>query len=81
VQHIADLNSYGARRGNHSVMARGTFSNIKMENKMLPKAGPYAVHYPSYALRTMHCDLNPSLVCLLCRQHATQLRPGPTLGP
>ncbi|QNN65067.1 aconitate hydratase AcnA [Sphingomonas rhizophila] len=32
----ADFNSYGARRGNHDVMMRGTFANIRIRNKMLP---------------------------------------------
>jgi aconitate hydratase len=32
----ADFNSYGARRGNHDVMMRGTFANIRIKNKMLP---------------------------------------------
>jgi aconitate hydratase len=32
----ADFNSYGARRGNHEVMMRGTFANIRIRNKMLP---------------------------------------------
>jgi aconitate hydratase len=33
---LADFNSYGARRGNHEVMMRGTFANIRLMNKMLP---------------------------------------------
>jgi aconitate hydratase len=32
----ADFNSYGARRGNHEVMMRGTFANIRIKNKMVP---------------------------------------------
>jgi len=32
----ADFNSYGARRGNHDVMMRGTFANIRIKNEMLP---------------------------------------------
>ena len=35
----ADFNSYGARRGNHDVMVRGTFANVRIKNLMLP-AGP-----------------------------------------
>ena len=31
-----DFNSYGARRGNHEVMMRGTFGNIKIRNEMAP---------------------------------------------
>lgn len=33
---LADFNSYGARRGNHEVMMRGTFANIRLANEMLP---------------------------------------------
>ena len=32
----ADFNSYGARRGNHEVMVRGTFANIRLKNQMVP---------------------------------------------
>ena len=32
----ADFNSYGARRGNHEVMMRGTFANVRIKNLMLP---------------------------------------------
>eukprot|EP00124_Ichthyophonus_hoferi_P003944 Ihof_evm1s384 gene=Ihof_evmTU1s384 len=42
-----DLNSYGARRGNHHVMGRGMFSNPKLENKISPKKGPFTIHWPS----------------------------------
>ena len=35
----ADFNSYGARRGNHDVMMRGTFANVRIKNLMLPAPG------------------------------------------
>lgn len=39
---IADFNSYGSRRGNHEVMMRGTFANIRLANEMVPeKTGGY----------------------------------------
>ena len=42
-----DFNSYGARRGHHEVMARGTFANIRLRNALVPgKEGPYTVHLP-----------------------------------
>lgn len=44
---VEDFNTYGARRGNHDVMARGTFANIRLINKMASKVGPFAVHVPS----------------------------------
>ena len=43
-----DFNSYGARRGNHEVMMRGTFANIRIRNKMLPDVeGGYTRHIPT----------------------------------
>src|SRR5579864_1636011 len=42
----ADFNSYGARRGNHEVMARGTFGNIRLRNKLVEREGYWTVHLP-----------------------------------
>jgi aconitate hydratase len=43
-----DFNSYGARRGNHEVMMRGTFANIRLKNLLLPGTeGGVTVHIPS----------------------------------
>ena len=42
------FNSYGSRRGNHEVMMRGTFANIRIRNEMVPgKEGGYTRHIPS----------------------------------
>jgi aconitate hydratase len=42
-----EFNSYGARRGHHEVMIRGTFGNIRLRNALVPgKEGPYTVHLP-----------------------------------
>jgi aconitate hydratase len=44
----ADFNSYGARRGNHEVMMRGTFANIRLRNALLPGTeGGVTLHIPS----------------------------------
>jgi aconitate hydratase len=44
---VADFNSYGARRGNHEVMMRGTFANIRIKNQMVPGVeGGVTIHYP-----------------------------------
>jgi len=44
----ADFNSYGARRGNHDVMMRGTFANIRIKNKMVPGTeGGITKHVPT----------------------------------
>ncbi|WP_075214192.1 aconitate hydratase AcnA [Mongoliimonas terrestris] len=43
----ADFNQYGTRRGNHEVMMRGTFANIRIKNQMVPGVeGGVTVHYP-----------------------------------
>uniref|UniRef100_H3CI89 Cytoplasmic aconitate hydratase n=1 Tax=Tetraodon nigroviridis TaxID=99883 RepID=H3CI89_TETNG len=42
-----DYNSYGSRRGNDAVMARGTFANIRLFNKFLNKQAPQTLHLPS----------------------------------
>jgi len=45
---IKDFNSYGSRRGNHEVMMRGTFGNIRIRNEMVPGTeGGYTKHVPS----------------------------------
>ncbi|MDG2278256.1 MAG: aconitate hydratase AcnA [Pseudomonadales bacterium] len=45
---VADFNSYGSRRGNHEVMMRGTFANIRIRNEMVPGIeGGYTKHIPS----------------------------------
>lgn len=42
-----DFNSYGSRRGNDEVMARGTFANIRLVNKFMSQPGPRTIHIPS----------------------------------
>lgn len=42
-----DFNSYGARRGNDEIMARGTFANVRIINKLVDKTGPKTLHVPS----------------------------------
>lgn len=42
-----EFNSYGSRRGNDAVMARGTFANIRLVNKFIGKAAPKTIHVPS----------------------------------
>ena len=43
----AEFNSYGARRGHHEVMMRGTFANIRLRNALADKEGPFTRHFPS----------------------------------
>ena len=42
-----EFNSYGARRGHHEVMVRGTFANIRLRNALVEREGPYTRHFPS----------------------------------
>jgi aconitate hydratase len=50
-----DFNQYGTRRGNHQVMMRGTFANIRIKNQMVPGVeGGVTVHYPSKQRMTMY---------------------------
>ena len=43
-----DFNSYGARRGNHEVMMRGTFANIRLRNQLVPGVeGGYTIYFPT----------------------------------
>ena len=43
-----DFNSYGSRRGNHEVMMRGTFANIRLRNEIAPGTeGSFTTHLPS----------------------------------
>jgi aconitate hydratase len=41
-----NFNSFGSRRGNHEVMVRGTFGNIRLRNQLVEKEGGYTVHLP-----------------------------------
>ncbi len=47
--HPADFNSYGSRRGNHEVMVRGTFANVRLRNKMVDTEGGFTRHLPDGA--------------------------------
>jgi aconitate hydratase len=50
-----DFNQYGTRRGNHQVMMRGTFANIRIKNQMVPGVeGGFTIHYPSKQKMTMY---------------------------
>ncbi|MFZ0938477.1 MAG: aconitate hydratase, partial [Candidatus Sulfotelmatobacter sp.] len=42
-----DFNSYGSRRGNHEVMVRGTFANVRLRNKLVNVEGGFTRHLPS----------------------------------
>ena len=51
----ADFNQYGTRRGNHEVMMRGTFANIRIKNQMVPGVeGGFTLHYPDKQRMTIY---------------------------
>jgi aconitate hydratase len=73
-----DFNQYGTRRGNHQVMMRGTFANIRLKNQMVPGVeGGFTVHYPSKQRMTMYDaamkykDENVPLVIFAGKEYGT----------
>jgi aconitase (EC 4.2.1.3) len=48
-----EFNTYGARRGNHEIMVRGGFANVKIRNLIVDKQGGYTIHYPDGKLMTI----------------------------
>jgi aconitate hydratase len=51
---VRDFNSYGSRRGNHEVMMRGTFANIRLRNELVDREGGWTRHLPDGAEMTIH---------------------------
>jgi aconitate hydratase len=50
-----EFNSYGSRRGNHEVMVRGTFANVRLRNQLAPGSeGTWTVHFPDGAEATIY---------------------------
>ncbi|HEY2334873.1 MAG TPA: aconitate hydratase [Solirubrobacterales bacterium] len=49
-----DFNSYGSRRGNHEVMIRGTFANIRLRNLLVERAGGHTRHFPDGGETTIY---------------------------
>lgn len=48
-----DFNSYGSRRGNHEIMIRGTFANVRLKNELVNKEGGYTMHFPTNEVLTI----------------------------
>jgi aconitate hydratase len=73
-----DFNSYGSRRGNHEVMMRGTFANVRLRNKLVPGAeGSWTEHFPSgeqmsiYDAAMRYIDEGVPLVVLAGKEYGT----------
>ena len=74
----ADFNSYGSRRGNHEVMMRGTFANVRLRNRLAPGTeGGWTVHQPSgeqltiYAAAMRYQQAGVPLVALAGSEYGT----------
>jgi aconitate hydratase len=72
----ADFNSYGARRGNHEVMMRGTFANIRIRNEMVPGVEGGMTHYqgevmPIYDAAMRHKEDGTALVVIAGKEYGT----------
>jgi aconitate hydratase len=73
-----DFNSYGSRRGNHEVMMRGTFANIRLRNKLVPGVeGGYTVYLPKqeqmsiYDASMLYKQDNTPLVILAGKEYGS----------
>jgi aconitate hydratase A / 2-methylisocitrate dehydratase len=73
-----DWNTFGARRGNHEVMMRGTFGNVRIKNRLVPdKEGNWTVYFPSGEVMSIYdaamryqADATP-LVLLVGKEYGT----------
>jgi len=72
-----DFNSYGSRRGNHEVMIRGTFANIRLRNLLVEKAGGYTRRFPGgeettiFAAATAYAEEGVPLVVLAGKEYGS----------
>lgn len=72
-----EYNSYGARRGHDHVMARGTFANVRIVNKLVDKPGPMTKHIPSgdvmpiYEAAARYQDEGHALVVLAGKEYGS----------
>jgi len=49
-----DFNSYGSRRGNHEVMVRGTFANLRLKNELVSREGGWTLYHPNGEIMTVY---------------------------
>jgi len=75
---IKDYNSYGSRRGNHEVMMRGTFANVRLRNTLVPgQEGGYTLHFPDkiqnnmYEAAMKYRESNTPLIVLAGKEYGT----------
>ena len=72
-----NFNSFGARRGNHEIMVRGTFSNLRIKNLMVNRQGGYSKHFPSeiedevYNIAEMYSNQKVPLIVVAGKEYGT----------
>jgi aconitate hydratase len=72
-----DFNSYGSRRGNHEVMIRGTFANVRLRNMLVDKEGGFTRHFPDgeettiYEAAMRYADDDVPLVVLAGKEYGS----------
>jgi aconitate hydratase len=73
-----DFNSYGSRRGNHEIMMRGTFANVRLQNLLIPGTeGGYTIHFPDkvpnniYDAAMQYKESNIPLIVLAGKEYGT----------
>jgi aconitate hydratase len=72
-----DFNSYGSRRGNHEVMIRGTFANIRLRNQLVERAGGFTRHFPDgeettiYDAAMTYADARVPLIVLAGKEYGS----------
>jgi aconitate hydratase len=74
---VRDFNSYGSRRGNHEVMMRGTFANVRLRNALVDREGGFTKHFPSgeempiYDAAMKYADEGVPLVVLAGKEYGS----------
>ena len=72
-----DFNSYGARRGNHEVMVRGTFANVRLKNELVIKEGSFTLFHPTgatmsvYEAAVKYKETNTPLIILAGKEYGS----------
>jgi aconitate hydratase len=74
---VRDFNSYGSRRGNHEVMIRGTFANVRLRNRLVEREGGFTRHFPAgdettiYDAAMRYADEGVQLVVLAGKEYGS----------
>ncbi len=74
---VRDFNSYGSRRGNHEVMIRGTFANVRLRNRLVAREGGFTRHFPDgeemtiYEAAMRYADEGVQLVVLAGKEYGS----------